>query len=321
VEDEAAGKHGSWIEASRDEYDNVLAALGWTRDEGTPEDELRIAAVAWRLWWVRGEFAAGRAWLESALERGADSDPVVRAAAMKGAAGLAWAHGDDDRAGELAEAARLIYVSADDPEGEVGANTILGHVALTRGRYDDARRYFERTRLLAPRATDVALAALNLGSVAHLAGDLDEGERLYEEARVRYASLDDRYGVALSRHLSAGLAAESGRFEDAAVRLREALPVFIDLGFAQYTWQGVETTAAIARERGDTLACVRLLAAAARLRETAGTEEAPWERIPARAREAARAELGEAAFAAMWEEGRALTKDAALERARRVLES
>jgi hypothetical protein len=64
---------------------------------------------------------------------------------------------------------------------------------------------------------------------------------------------------------------------------------------------------------------VRLLAAADRLRETSGTDLAPWERIPVREREAAHAELGEAAFAAAWDEGRALTKDAVLERVRSLL--
>src|SRR5262249_53270302 len=34
-QEEAAGEHGRWIEAIRPDYDNVLAALVWSRDEGT----------------------------------------------------------------------------------------------------------------------------------------------------------------------------------------------------------------------------------------------------------------------------------------------
>jgi predicted ATPase/DNA-binding SARP family transcriptional activator len=318
---EAAGHHGRWIETTRAEYDNAVAALGWSRDEGTADDQLRLVDLIWRLWWVRGEFAEGRRWLESALERGADADARLRAPALKGAAGLAWAHGDNDSAEQLAGEARSLYLAAGDVDGEAGSTIILGHVAINRGRYDDARRYFERVRLLALQPVDSALAALNLGSVAHMAGNIAEAERHYAEAREYYASLGDRYGVALSRHLSGILVAEAGRYDEAAARLREALPVFVDLGFAQYTWQGVETAAAIAHARGDSLECVRLLSAAGRLRESAGTVLAPWERMPARAWAAAQAEVGEAAFATAWEEGRALTKEAALERALRVLQS
>jgi tetratricopeptide (TPR) repeat protein len=232
---------------------------------------------------------------------------------------LAWAHGDDDRAEECADAARGLLAELGAPD-ELGAVTILGHVAINRGRYDEARRHFERTLELALRPVDVALGTLNLGSVAHMAGDFEEGARLYEEARERYDALGDRYGVALSKHLGGVLAAEAGRVDEAAASIRDALPVFVELGFAQYTWQGVETTAALVRARGDAAECVRLLAAAGRLRESAGTKPAPWERLPARQRAAAQAELGEAAFGAAWKEGRALPKEAVLERVRRFLD-
>jgi predicted ATPase/DNA-binding SARP family transcriptional activator len=319
LREEARGDHGRWVETTRGDYDNFLAALAWGRDEGTPDDQLRLAELVWRLWWVRGEFADGREWLESALERGADSDPGLRARALEGAAGLAWAHGDDERAHELADASRALYVELGDPR-ELGALTILGHVAINRGRYDEAKRLFERTRAIGQRPVDVALSVLNLGSVAQMGGELDESERLYEEARARYEALADRYGVALSKHLGGILAAEDGRYEEAAARVREALPVFLQLDFAQYTWQAVETAAAIARATGDAAECVRLLAAASRLREMAGTTSAPWERVPAGERAAAQAELGDAAFSAAWEEGFALTKEEALERVRSLLE-
>jgi len=317
--EEAAGGHGRFVERTRADYDNFLAALSWSRDDGTPEDQLTLVGFLWRLWWVRGEFAEGRTWLESALERGADADPHLRGLALKGAAGLAWAQGDFDRAEELAEAANTLFGEIGDAGEQHGAVNILGHVALGRGRYAEARQHFERTRVLAERPADEALALLNLGSAAQLAGDFDEGERLYEEARVHYMAQGDGYGVALCLHLRGHLAAEDERYEDAAACVREALPVFAELDFAQYTWQGVELAAAVARARGDALECVRLLAAADRLRETSATGLAPWERIPAREREAAQAMLGDAAFAAAWEEGRALAKEAALERALSVV--
>jgi hypothetical protein len=152
-----------------------------------------------------------------------------------------------------------------------------------------------------------------------MAGDFDRAYRLYAEAYERYAALDDRYGVALARHLEGNLAEEAGRHDEAAVCVREALPVFAELKFAQYTWQCIETAAAIARGRGNSSECARLLGAAARLREGSGTSPAPWERLPDRERAAAESELGADLFSAAWEEGRSLTRDQAIERVSQLL--
>ena len=325
----AQGNLGQWIEAVRPEYDNILAALVWSRERGTPNDQLRLSELTWRLWWVRGDFGEGREWLETAIERGTDADRALRARALEGAAGLAWAHGDDDRAAGHAEEAQRLYAQVADERGELATSTILGHVSINRGLYDVARRHFERTRVLAERRisqgleqrgrTELALAVLNLGSTAHMAGDEERAARLYEEAGERYRALGDRYGVALSRHLSGVLAADVGRYDDAAACVRDALPVFVELSFAQYTWQCIETAAAVARARGAGDECARLLGAASRLREGAGTPPAPWERAPARERAAAEAAMGAGAFAAAWQEGRSLTKSDAVERALHVV--
>lgn len=317
--DAARGGLGQWVESIRSDYDNVITALAWSRDAGSAEDQLRLAGLAWRLWWVRGAFAEGREWLESALARDPNADAHLRALALEGAAGLAWAHGDF-AAMAVAHQAQTLFRQVGDERGELGAHTILGHLALSTGRPEDARPHFERTRELAERAVeagsprgraDLALAVLNLASTAHVAGELGQGELLYLEAGDRYAKLDDGYGVALSRHLSATLAVEDGRYDEAAVRVREALPVFLDLAFAQYTWQCIETTAAIVRARGAAVEAARLLAAAALLRERAGTTYTPWERLPQRERAALELELGDTAFAEAWEAGRGLTREQA----------
>src|SRR5262249_27471927 len=159
------------------------------------------------------------------------------ARALHGAAGLAWAHGDYDRAVQCAEQAQRLFTEVGDTRGELGTSTVLGHVALTRGLYDVAREHFEWTRVLSePEVThgqsqrgrtDLALPVLNLGSTAEMAGDEKTAVLLYGEARERYEALSDRYGVALSHHLSGLLAAETGRYDDAATHVREALPVFV----------------------------------------------------------------------------------------------
>jgi predicted ATPase/DNA-binding SARP family transcriptional activator len=317
--EEARGSHGQWVEWTRPDYDNVIAALVWSRDEGSPEDQLDLAQLIWRFWWVRGSFAEGREWLGTAIERGSQADPNLRALAFEGAAGLAWAHGDNDRADDLAGEARRLFEETGDAYGELRVTTTLGHIALNFGQPALAAERFERTRALAVGPAAHALAVLNLGSAAQMAGEFDRAQLLYTEARDRYAVLDDRYGVALSRHLAGILAMEAGNNEDAAACVLDALPVFLEMGFAQYTWQCIETAAAIARARGDSAECARILGAAARLREGSGTSPAPWERVPRREREAAERELGSDVFVAAWDEGHAMTKDEAVARVRQLL--
>jgi predicted ATPase len=326
-QEESQGDIGRWVDAVRADYDNVMTALVWSRQAGSAEEQLRLAGLAWRLWWVRGTFVEGREWLDGALARDPRADPRLRALALEGAAGLAWASGDFDGMA-VAHEARALFVQAGDERGELGTNTILGHLALSTGQYADARPLFERTRELAQRAidagstrapADLALAVLNLATTAQLMGDVDGGELFYLEARDRYADLDNRWGVALAQHLTANLAVDAGRYDDAAGCVREALPVFNEMAFAQYTWQAIETAAAIAHFRGAPTEAARLLAAAAQLRQRSGISPAPWEQLPVREREALARELGDQAFAAAWEDGRALTRDEAAAHALKLL--
>ena len=138
-----------WVAALEPERGNLRAALTWSRDGGEPEWLLRLVGGVWRFWWVNGDLDEGSTWLETALERDRGSDPALRAEALEGAAGLAWAKGDLERAREHAEAALPLFTAAGDHRGEQAALIVLGHVALARGQYARARSLFERSRQLA----------------------------------------------------------------------------------------------------------------------------------------------------------------------------
>ena len=198
-----------WGQTMERERGNLHAALVWSRDTGEAELLLRLAKAIWRFWWISGDLSEGRAWLETALARGADVDPALRAEALEGAAGLAWAQGDMEPARIHAEAALGIFTAAGDSRGQMAALTVLGHVALAREEFRTAKSLFERSRRLAAGhglSADVAVSTHNLGSVAFAEGDLEQAAGLYEAARSAYQASADSYGVALSE-LYLGLAA------------------------------------------------------------------------------------------------------------------
>jgi non-specific serine/threonine protein kinase len=307
-----------WVAALEPERGNLRAALAWSRDAGEPEWLLRLASGVWRFWWVNGDLGEGISWLETALERDSSAGPGLRAEALEGAAGLAWAQGDLVRAREHAVAALPLFAAAGDHRGEQAALIVLGHVALAREQYADARSAFERSRELAERlgpGSNVALAHHNLASVAYGEHELERAARLYERARALYEQDGDAYGIALSNLYLGLVAVEAGRHGDAAAHFREALPVFRRMHFPQYASQCVDGIAALARARSQPQEAARLLAVASTLRSRAGSAPTVAAALWERERTAARAELGEAAFATAWEEGLALGEEEALDRA------
>jgi predicted ATPase/DNA-binding SARP family transcriptional activator len=309
------------------EVDNLRAALAWSRDSGDAEQSLRLARATWLLWWIRGRASEGRRWLEGALALEADTDPLLRAEALEGAAGLAWTQGALDSAEELAEQALQLFVTADDARGEYGALTVLGHVAEGRERFDLAEQLFDRTTSAAERIENddlrrqnVALTQHNLGSVTFARGDLVRASERYKAAASLYEAMSDQEGVALSNLFLGLVEGEAGRVEAAAKLLHEALHFYREMGFDYYTLLGLEGAAAVAHQRDRLPDGTRLLAGAAAMRErlgdiVGGVQRARREQILFRARE----RLGDSAFELLWHEGRSLPAHVLLELADRVL--
>jgi predicted ATPase/DNA-binding SARP family transcriptional activator len=307
-----------WVAALEPERANLRAALTWSRDEGEPEWLLRLASGVWRFWWVSGDLDEGRAWLSTALERDRGRDPAVRAEALEGAAGLAWATGDLERASEYADAALPLFTAARDRRGEQAALIVLGHVELARQQYGRARSLFERSRQLAeqygPRSV-AAVANHNLASVAYGRRDLDDATHLYRQARALFEQDDDAYGVALSDLYLGLVAVEIGRHDAAAVYFRAAMPVFRRMRFPQYTSQCIDGVAAVVRARGKPQEAARLLAAASAFRSRTGIAAGVTATLSEREQAAARIDLGNASFATAWTEGLDLRDEEALDRA------
>ena len=138
-----------WMERLGDDNDNLRAAMAWAREADQPRHLLRLAGGLWWFWWLRGDFSEGRTWLGIALEHGGSAEPALRARAMEGAAGLAWAQGDLVSATDLAATARPLFAALEDRRGEATCTNILGLVANARQDYRAAEAMFERTIALA----------------------------------------------------------------------------------------------------------------------------------------------------------------------------
>jgi tetratricopeptide (TPR) repeat protein len=314
------------VERIAPEDANLVAALRWGSETGDAEHQLRLLDAIWRYWWVRGELAQGRGWIDDAL-RHEDADPTLRVRALKGAAGLAWAAGDYERAVELAEEARALVREGADESELLGCLTILGDLALERRELEYAATLFEEALTLAEapdREAGIhatrALGHLNLAAVRLTAGDLDRAAAGYRTAIDLYSADDDRYGVALARLYLGFVELEGGGHDEAARDFGSALDVFAEMDFPQYASQCLDGIAEIVHARRSAEEAVAVLAAASTLRERLGSSGSIISgQVHDRVATAALSELGGAGFGAAWSRGSALSEGEALEYARHAL--
>jgi non-specific serine/threonine protein kinase len=205
-----------------------------------------------------------------------------------------------------------------DDKWSVGVGLLQrGTVALLAGEYAAARgaltESLARARAMGNRWTTGASLEW-LGNTALAAGDADEADALYGAALAAFREAGDGPGAA-NALLGRGLAAFERGDRAAARRLvRESMLLQRRTGAGRWIPWMLDGFAALARRDGRLDRAARLLGLAAALRssfrDVFGAD--PFVRT-ARDQDtaAARAALGEAAFAAAWAEGEAMSLDEA----------
>jgi tetratricopeptide (TPR) repeat protein len=276
-----------------------------------------LVAALGPFWYFRGYISEGRHWIDTFLTATAsDPDPPSsRLWLLYGTGKLALEQGDYARVHEVADQALALAEALDHSLGMSEALELQGCLARARGDPLGARALLEQALLCARRADDrVAIERVLfwLGHAARESGDLVRAELAFEELLVA-SRQGPLHGTALLL-LSLGHVARE-RLDDkrAATRYREALEVFATIGDPSGLAACFEGLSGLARQRGDMQRTAHLAAAASGLRESAASALTPAER---RAFDedlaAARAALGDATFATLWTEGRALPLDDAV---------
>ncbi|MBV9281645.1 MAG: tetratricopeptide repeat protein [Chloroflexi bacterium] len=243
-------------------------------------------------------------------------DHSARAFALLGLADVEEARDNAQRAERFTNESLRLYEQLGDPRGTAQALSGLGVVAMRQGQCERASALFERClRLYWERGESrgIGITLLNLAVAAVYQRTFDRAAMLLEECLALSRTTGDR-------HLSAYALATRGRValhrrqdEEARASLSEALELLRDLGDNQALAETLEIVAGEIGSRGKADLAVRLLGAAASLRETSGAPLAPadhldFERTVAVLRE----QLDEAVWRAEWEVGRAMLPEQAI---------
>ena len=317
----------AWLSRLEAEHDNLRAGLSWglppeERPQGgrSNEDGLCLAASLWRFWSSRGHLSEGRRWLGLARARAGVSGgeaSVARATALAGAGYLAQNQGDFAEARTLSEESLTLFRQAGDQRGCGTALRVLAMVAHAQGDWAEARAFYEEGLTLSRQAGPqwaVAHTLCNLGKVALHLGDYAEARALCEESLTVFRQAENLGGIAYPLKILAEIAHYLGDWAEARALYEESLTLFRQVGDRLSALSVLGSLGVVAHRQGQRGRSVRLLGAESSLRESIGSGFPPVgpEEMDAMLASATEA-LGEAAFTAAWDAGRAMTWEQAVE--------
>jgi predicted ATPase/class 3 adenylate cyclase len=345
-------KQQEWLEKLEDEYDNIRAALQWSRETAAERDRkagaveaiqigLRLGEAVGRFWHVRGYYTEGREQLSGLLEAAkavpvsqeekgqAQAIEISKARVLYWVGVLAYLQGDYASARSVTQDGLAIQQKWGDRQGMGNSLNGLGNVAFEEGDYDSARSLFEESLAIQREygdKQDMTISLNNLGLVAKEQGDYALARALYEEGLAIARERRDKRGIGYLLGNLGLMAQEQGEYASARGLYRECLVLFQEVGhkwaiamaLAGLGGVGVGSAggASKAGAQGDTSDLRRgavLLGAAAGLLQSMDAMLAAEDRRPyERAIELARAQLGKEAFEAAWQEGLAMSMEEAI---------
>jgi predicted ATPase/class 3 adenylate cyclase len=316
-------------ELSEDNDARVVAAIEIVRARliGQPDAdpaELSLGAQllgeAARLWAMSGRATIAYPWAtDAAALADASGDPLARLYAVGGLtlatmfSGLGGVGGTDVRP-LFAEAAELSQQT-----GELWLMAIVGAfggAALGGFQEDGGIAQLERGVAASRRSGSpfaIAAAAMAQGRVFGRMGRTDEAIAAFGVAIGGFAELGDvRLGLAARSDVAHTLR-RSGRLDEALAMYRETVAGWVHLGQRGAVAHQLESLGCMALEMGDPERAIRVLGAAAALREVAGArrsfdEDPEFDAVLARLHEA----VPPAAFDAAWAAGGTLSQQDAI---------
>jgi tetratricopeptide (TPR) repeat protein len=320
-----------WSERVERELDNLRAALAWSQEEGSGLIRLRLAGALFAFWDFRGYLREGREWLEAALARsgglpgarsvgehdpGSETDGerpegAARAKALYGAGALALFQGDYAAARPLQEASVALWRALGQQAGLAHSLRNLGMIALRHGECDRSSSLLRESLAIFQQIGNsfgTAWALNCLGAVAAAQGDYITARSLYEQCLPMFKETGDQWSLVWVLLNLGDTVRLQGEPQAAEALYRGCLSLSHELGLNRTVAFSLEGLAEIAVAEGRAAPAARLFGAAEALRELLGAPLPPADRAGYERQVAVlRARLGEAAFAAEWNNGRALT--------------
>ncbi len=266
----------------------------------------------------QGDLVRATALLEESLALFRNTgDKRGTAASLDKLGRIASRRGHYERGKVLAAESLVLSRELRDKRGIAMSLNLLSLLALHQGDTEQSRRLEEESLALARQIgdrEDIADSLSILGWGAYYQGGYEKASALVEESLAIARQIGYRRGIAIQLLLLGCVTSARADYERALAQLRESLTVFREMHEEGWIPQCIEAVANVASAQGSAERSARLLGSAAGLRGTLGLMLHPIDR-PRRDGDVitVQARLGDAAFAAAWAEGRAMTLEQAIE--------
>jgi predicted ATPase/DNA-binding SARP family transcriptional activator/class 3 adenylate cyclase len=229
---------------------------------------------------------------------------------------VAERQGDLEAAGALYQESLRLRREIEDRSGVADSLNNMGNVAKDQGDYSTARSLYEESLAIKKELGNkggISHGLYNLGDVALCQGDERAAEALYDESLALARELKDAWGIAAALNSLGDVARRHGEYDRARGLHTESLVIQRALGDKSGMAGNLEGLGGVARAQEQPARGAQLLGAAEAVREAigaplAGQARREWEQEVAEVRAA----LGEAALAAAWAAGRAMSLEDAV---------
>lgn len=296
-------------ELDRLEADHANLRSSYLRltEDGRGDDAVELAGSIWLYLALRGHAREGLGWLDRSDGAGSDA---VTARRLIGRMGLLFATGDIPGMRAAATAALPVARRVGDVGIAAEAATLAGHAAVFVGAVDEARTLLDEA-LTGAADGDLpwiqAHTLVALGQLALVRGDLDDADRVLGDALAIARHLGNDFTLATCLTRGATVTALRGDTAGTAALLAESITRALDARMSWPLSYSLPAMAGVAVRLDEARAAAMLLAASASLSVADAVDPRfPVSRDLAEQDLAAtRARLGEAAFAAAWQAGRA----------------
>lgn len=298
------------------DIDNVRAALRWAIDEHDAASALTLAAALREFWTVKGLTSEGRRWLDAALALDGDAPVPIRTAALDAACSHACHQGDLDRAAEYAAASLALSRADGDPASLVESLHYAGLAAQLQGDFQSARVHYEECVTLRRRIGNVAVTRTlgNLAQVIFHLGDSDSAIQLFDDCIALDTTNHNIVGQGLLMTDLALILVVTGDDNRARDLFRAALPIHQQLGHVRMITTTIQGLATLDARSGLAERAIRLFGAADAFREAiVHPLQSPDEWRYRESVELARSQVDPTTFARIWNEGRTLSIEAAID--------
>jgi len=309
---------GQWLNVLEADHDNLRAAQdACLADDTCADDALLLAAVLRPFWTRRGFYreGLGRATAALAHSEGA-GETSGRADAFRAAGILARQMGDYPSAQAFMERGLDVCRALGDRRRMATALSSLGSLALNVEQFGRARDLFAEGLALSREMGDALNAAYSLvflGQAHYRLGEYETARALEEEALGEMRALETDDGIAAALGNLASVALAQADHSGAGMALREGTALYQKMGNRMGIASALDSLAALALARNALRRATRLLGACASLYQDLGVPQSPadqaqFDAMRAQAQEA----LPPAGYAFCWEQGQAMSAEAAV---------